>query len=395
MINIVHVARTSSAGSPIRLVEALKKFSDFNVSLIDLRKFDIYPQDILFEEEVQHSIELFSKADIIHFHHYIDLDTNEFHPVNFRKLKDNGTVFLRQYRTNPNFAARSAKVDIKKIYDNSIPTIVVGQYMERFYPEARVVPNIIPENDPLYVPTDGKSRGIFFAPTFKHSAWSERWETKAAPEVKNILNRIKSESGTEIISFIQKPLNETLKLKQSSKIVIDDLITGSYHISSLEGLSMGKPVLTYLDDRTRFVLNELSDSNNCPILNVKLEEVYDILHSLLNNEETINQIGEESRKWIEKYWSEKILVNHYIKLYEDLLDNPEKISRQENLKINNEHDQFFSLTLPDIIYQNRADQYLKRTNLFDKINIIVTKIYYQFKHSVKRSLIRVLNIIKK
>jgi len=394
LINIVHVARTPSAGSPIRLVKALKKFSDFNVSLIDLRKFDIYPQDIVFEEEVQHSIELFNKADIIHFHHYIDLDTNEFHPINFRKLKDNGTVFLRQYRTNPNFAARSAKVDIKKIYDNSIPTIVVGQYMERFYPEARVVPNIIPENDPLYVPNDGKSRGIFFAPTFKHSAWSERWETKAAPEVKNILNRIKSESGTEIISFNQKPLNETLKLKQSSKIVIDDLITGSYHISSLEGLSMGKPVLTYLDDRTRFVLNELSDSNNCPILNVKLEEVYDILHSLLNNEETINQIGEESRKWIKKYWSEEKLVNHYINVYKDLLENPNGLKRQESLKISNDKDYFFSIVQPDLIYENRNKLYLNKLSFLSLISIKTKKYYSCVKFELKMILIR-LKVINK
>jgi len=376
-------------------VEALKKFSDFNVSLIDLRKLDIYPQDIVFEEDVQKAIELFNKADIIHFHHYIDLDTDEFHPVNFRKLKDNGTVLLRHYRTNPSFTAKSAKVDIKNIFDNSIPTIVVGQYMERFYPEARVVPNIIPENDPLYVPNDGISRGIFFAPTFKHSAWMERWETKAAPELKMTLEHLKKYKNAKINTFNFKPLKDALKIKQSSEIVIDDLITGSYHISSLEGLSMGKPVLSYLDERTKFVLNELSGSNECPLINVRFEDAYEILSFLLDNKNISKEIGKKSREWFEKHWSEKILVNHYIKIYEDLLDNPEKISRQDNLKINNEHDQFFSLTLPDIIYQNRADQYLKRTNLFDKINIIANKIYYQFKHMVKRSLIRVLNIIKK
>ena len=386
MINIVHFSRTPSAGSPIRLVQALKKYSDFNISLIDLHRFNIFPEDIIFNEDLDKALELTNKADIIHFHHYIDLDTNEFHPINFKELKDNGTLFLRQYRTNPKFTAKSASVNIKEIYDKSIPTIVVGQYMERFYPTAFVVPNIIPENDSLYIPSTNRNEGIYFAPTFKHSAWTHRWETKAAPEVMKILNLLKKEINAKIISLNNKPLNDALKIKQGSEIVIDDLITGSYHISSLEGLSMGKPVLSYLDERTKFILSELSGSNECPFVNVRLEEAYEILSFLLDNKNIIKEIGKSSRKWIEKYWSEKILIRQYVKLYEDLLDNPEKIRRQKNLQINDTKDHFFAIVQPDIIYRSRANKYFKSSNLFEKINIIIKKNFHNFKNYIRKLL---------
>jgi tRNA isopentenyl-2-thiomethyl-A-37 hydroxylase MiaE len=149
---------------------------------------------------------------------------------------------------------------------------------------------------------------------------------------------------------------------------------------------MGKPVLSYLDERTKFILSELSGSNECPFVNVRLEEAYEILSFLLDNKNIIKEIGKSSRKWIEKYWSEKILIRQYVKLYEDLLDNPEKIRRQKNLQINDTKDHFFAIVQPDIIYRSRANKYFKSSNLFEKINIIIKKNFHNFKNYIRKLL---------
>ena len=394
MLRIIHFSKTPCAGSTIRLVQCLNKFTDFDVRLVETNRWGLFDSDLIISESPDEICELVEKADIIHIHNYLHYDSKEFHPIDFGNLKKNGKIFIRHLRSDPESISRRAFMSVQELINLDIPSVVVGQFMERFYPKARVVPNIIPENDPLYIPSK-QNEGIYYAPTFKHSAWTERWETKAAPEVKMILENLKKNKNAKINTFDIKPLKDALKIKQSSEIVIDDLVTGSYHISSLEGLSMGKPVLTYLDNRTQFVFNELSGSNECPLINTRFEEAYEILAFLLDNKKITNEIGKNSRVWFEKYWSEKILVNHFIKLYEDLLDNPEKICRQENLKIINDRNRFFSVILPDIIYDNRADEYLKRSNFSERLNIRAIKIYFRLKHNVKKLLIRVLNIIKK
>ena len=164
MLNIVHFSRTPSAGSPIRLVQGLRAHTDYNIHLIDLDRFGIYDHDIIFKEEVDRAIEIAKKADIIHFHHYIDINNKDFYPIDFKSLKKSGTLFLRHYRTEPRLTAQYSGVSIDDLYSKSIPSLVVGQYMERFYPTSMVVPNIIPEYNKLYKPNIHNNKGIYYSP---------------------------------------------------------------------------------------------------------------------------------------------------------------------------------------------------------------------------------------
>ena len=367
MIKIVHFSITPCAGSAIRLVNALNMDSNINANLVDSNRWDKFDHDLVFGENLEKVISLVADADIIHLHNYLHLDSKEFRPINFRKLKNEGKKIIRQLRGNPFTLSRVAKMNVKEFINLKIPSMVIGQFMERYYPNAYVVPNIIPENHRVYQPKYQQKKNIYFAPTFPNSAWTHRWETKGSPEVDKILNKFCKIRNVQLNRIKDLRLNEALKYKQDSNVVIDDLVTGSYHISTLEGLSMGKPVLTYLDSRTTYVMKEISGSNNLPIINIRLEELNETLNYLFDNEMIIDEIGKNSRKWIVDYWSEKKMISKYIQLYNRLLENEDNIKRQKSLKLDNKAQIFFSQELPDIIYYSRKKTYLKKLPIFEKI----------------------------
>ena len=75
---IVHISYTPLAGSPIRIVNAINKYTTLNARLINLNPSlygnRIFQEDLIWEKDKEEALELISKADIIHFHHWMELN---------------------------------------------------------------------------------------------------------------------------------------------------------------------------------------------------------------------------------------------------------------------------------------------------------------------------------
>ena len=90
----------------------------------------------------------------------------------------------------------------------------------------------------------------------------------------------------------------------------------------LEGISMGKPTLAYLDDRVSYVLREVTGSRDIPFVNVRLEEAEAVLAYLLDHPDEARDIGLASRRWMETYLSERRVVEIFEQVYVNLLEDP-------------------------------------------------------------------------
>lgn len=154
-----------------------------------------------------------------------------------------------------------------------------------------------------------------------------------------------------------RPLSEVLEAKQKARIVIDDLATGSYHLTGLEGLAQGKPVLSFLDERCLHLLRHFSGSAHCPFINVRLEDAQKILLYLLNHPDVCKEIGKAARKWIVSFWNEDKLIQFYVHAYKNILEDPASIKRQENFKMAEKDKEFFNWVLPDLIFKARKQNY--------------------------------------
>lgn len=374
-MRIVHFSIKPLAGAPINLVTLLRQYSNHEIYLVDLHRLEKFEQDLVFSEDEEKIMGLVQTANIIHLHNYLDLDSTEFAPINFQELHKNGIKIIKQFHSAPSVIAREMGKKCAEVTNPAIPSIVIAQFQERFYPNSRVVPNPIsplvkklkPENgelntvDLFYSSTNGK-------PAFsKRKYESARWNTKARHEVINTIRKL--EKGAGINSDIVKkvPFEIAIKRKWRARIVIDDCVTGSYHLSGLEALVMGKVAISYLDNRTTAVLREISGSETMPFVNAPLESLEMILESLLRDRNACDEIGRLGAKWIEKYWPPDKVASVYETLYEDLITDPSKIIRQNSLRLDSEAKRFNAILLPDLTHKTRCRQYYKLTTLHERI----------------------------
>lgn len=358
-MNVVHFSITPLAGMPIRLVQALNRHTPVQARLIDLKRFGLFDHDLVMAEDPEACLEAAQKADIIHLHNYLDLDSTQFAPIDFRELQKRGALFVRHFHSTPQLVAQTMGITVERLMRDDLPWLVIAQYPERLYPRAMLVPNLIPQDQPAYLPLapgDEPDWDILFSPTKSFSAWEERWNTKGQPETRAVLEEVARRTGARVKVMTDRPLAEVLREKQRSRIVVDDLVNGTYHLSGMEGLAMGKCVLSLLDDRIRMLLREFSGGEEPPVVNVRLEESLDTLLALMDDPEAIAGLGKAARHWMETRWSEERMIGYHVRAYELLTRDPALVKRQEHLALDSPAKRFLWQTHPEIVYQARADK---------------------------------------
>lgn len=330
---IVHVALTPLAGAPIRIVDALNKYTDFEARFINYSPNccgnRTFPEDLVWEKDKDECLEYISSADILHFHHFIDLDSdNNPFLINFRKINPKAK-FIRHFHTDLNYIVENTVKTKKDIINDKYPKLVIPHYPERTFLDTYIVPNIIPINDEILKPASVQNEAIkvFFSASIDTSMWHTRWNTKGLPEVQDKLSKLNKNSNFDFQIVTNTPYIECQKLKQQSDIVIGDTTSGSYHLTDLEALSMGKPTFSYLDNRTQLVLQNLLQCDELPFINTRLEEIDLPFFEIVKNEQLRKELGQFSRSWIEKYYDDRKLINHFIDVYQKLL-NDEPIKRE-------------------------------------------------------------------
>ena len=363
-MRVVHFAITPLAGAPLRLVRVLNAhLPGCTARLVDLTRYgsEDFGQDVVFDETPGLARELAETADILHFHNYLDLDSRHFAPIDFRALAERGTLVLRQFHSEPGLVAGRMGIPPAALLAQPIPALVVGQFQERCYPRARVVPNPLPIHDADHLPHDPALHGplrhdVFLSPTRLHSAWADRWNTKARPEAEAAVRAACLPRGASWHLMHKTPLAATLAAKRLSRIVVDDLVTGSCHLTGLEGLAQGKPVLAHLDGRCRRVLTRMAETDACPFIDVRLEDAAHVLGHLLDHPADAQEVGRAARAWMEAHWQPERIAAAYGAAYADMARDPVAAARdwrQPDLALDTPAERFFAVTLPDVVHAAR------------------------------------------
>jgi glycosyltransferase involved in cell wall biosynthesis len=109
------------------------------------------------------------------------------------------------------------------------------------------------------------------------------------------------------------PRPEALRLYVEADIVADQFIGGAFGIFALEGMSLGKPVLTYLDQEhlRRPICNH-------PLVNTTLENMTEVLAVLHAVPELRTRIGKASRASVVRYHSFDAMAQVWTRIYRHL-----------------------------------------------------------------------------
>lgn len=336
-MNILHISHTPLVGAPGRICRALNMHAgvqsrwavlDAEAGAYGKMAFDL---DLRWDRDRNEILALADSCDVLHLHNYLGLDSLEFAPLDFRALWAHGKPMVRHFHSTPELIARFNKQPEQAVLDCPIPKLVIAQYPERFFPNAKLVPNIVlPDaSDAAAIRTATSTIRIGYAPSRFNSARVSRWDTKGYPETRKMLKSLERNARAcgarvEIDVIEQVSHLECMARKARCQVVIDDLATGSYHLNTLESLAQGAACVTFMDRRTQQAVADLIGRSDFPAIVVGLEHAQAVLMDLVLNPQTTVAIGRQAQDWMLQHWSPYAMARHFLDAYHTVLSDPRR-----------------------------------------------------------------------
>jgi hypothetical protein len=314
---IVQIARTNCAGAIWRIHDAINTYTEHTCRTItasDMTNGRKYPHDIFLNQihEVKH---LLSKADVIHFHNWIDHESPEMVP--FRHLFG-GKRLVLQYHTEPALLQRQYRRDV--VTRDDITTLVIAQKHLRFYPKSIPVPNMIDIWDPRLMPVSRNNprlKVIYTPSDLKaYAVYGNTCCGKGYPQVLPVLKKLQAEGIIDFDVITDKTWEELMPIKQRADVCIDECVTGGYHLCSLEALSQGLATIAWLDEKTQEAIHRIVGfKTELPWANTMQSGLEARLRGLAADPNILAGLKDYGRRWMVENWSPQALVQHFLNAY--------------------------------------------------------------------------------
>ncbi len=367
-MQILHLALTPLVGAPMRICRALALHQGvsarFAVLETSVGAYDrmVFDTDLQWARDRDEIIELARTADVLHLHNFLDLNSQQFKPIDIRKLWNEGRPMVRHFHSTPRNVADYMRITEQAVHDCPIPKIIIPQYPARFFPTAKIVPNIILDEELTRStgPRAGTLR-IGYAPTRFNSGRASRWDTKGYLETVRLLKTVVHKAAAlnidvrvDIIEQVSHA--ECLQRKSACHIVIDDLVTGSYHLNTLESLASGSVCLTHMDRATQQAVFDLTSRSDFPALSVGLEDAETVLLDLAGNRQLVDAIGTHSRAWMSQHWAPKVMAQHFLDAYEHVITHPDQ-PFPRRIDSSPKVQEWMDIQLHDLVWTNRGKRW--------------------------------------
>ena len=93
-------------------------------------------------------------------------------------------------------------------------------------------------------------------------------------------------------------------------VLVDQLVSGSFGLTAIEAMAMGRPVICYLHDGIQIFAPE-----ECPVIRANPDTIEDVLAHLSHDQ--LEAAGRAGREYVKKYYSIAALAEHLSRLYSD------------------------------------------------------------------------------
>lgn len=297
MLVIIHIKFTNLANAPDEIYALQKNYEDSNIKFYFVNKNKILLNRILLKHK--------NDNIILHFHNLkFDID-----PA-FKNLKIKKII---HYHSEP-----SSKVDLK--VDSSYLKLTLNQYhcLLKEYSKCIPVRNFFNYSSDIIF--NNKIKIGYYPSVIKAI---NKYYDKGYNETLPILNRIKNKYQDNIIVDISYNISyqECIQRKKDCHIIIDECKTGSFHKTTLEGLTLGCIVLVYISKELQ-EKHKVLYSKELPIINTNLINLENELIKLIDSgKENLEKLSLENNKIFTDYWNQDIVYNEYKTIYDNLISS--------------------------------------------------------------------------
>ena len=284
-------SRTPLAAAPWELYKALKKYTSLDVSLINntdrYNDGRVFPHHLLLASSNGDAMRVLQESEVWHVHNYITPQL-----IMLRR----GHKVIAQFHSLPRMGNWQELMNFADV------SYTIRQPNQEKEYKLKGLPNIIDPDE--YRPVRRQMPvKIAFAPSTRLAVGHPG--SKGYNEVKAVLDSVARKRDVRIVWIERKSYIENLQLKQQSHILIDDVVTGNWHRTSLEGMCFGCAVL-----------NKVAKS---PFVYATLDTLEERLLWLMDNPEILNDFQERSRFWILQHWHAMDQVKEYVHAYQEAL----------------------------------------------------------------------------
>ncbi|MFM5582828.1 hypothetical protein NRZ30_20020 [Aeromonas jandaei] len=318
---ILLISGSALVGAPQNIMKALNSFSDYDASLIVEEDYagarnGFFTADaiVLSDDNLELIKYKISNADIIQIHNKISSKLEGL-------ILENTTTenFIYQVhsplRESPLYSDLTQDMRIKfKV------KAACAQYHGYIYPDYINLPLIV-NYSPSIREYDGGKINVLFCPS--HAGIKGKWNRKSSTEFNEIVNDFSRLPGVNVIRPT-KPVRpqELFEIRKTCHISIDEILTGTFHTISLEGLCAGNVVINNSDFFTNRILqNSAGAETPPPFYRSNESNLFDNLVDLYRNPDLLVKIQRDSYMYFINYLRPKALIKKYIDIYNELLVN--------------------------------------------------------------------------
>lgn len=316
-MNIVMITENDPAGTCIAFTNAINRYPEHSCRLVTTAtrynfefEKDVHVPD-LDEAGLTEVTELLRTADIFHFHMLAD-EHMRLGPIDIKGFMA-GKGILHHHHGHPDFRGGPGRYQEK--YDRlKRRTMVSTPDLLKLLPGSVWQPNLVPIHDPCYRP-----RSIDLRDKIRVCQAPTRKDLKNTTGFKFVMAHLEQKYRKVKGVIIENTSHEKcLKIKQACDIHFDHM-QGYYGVSSLESLSQGRPVIAGLDEWNIKNIKAFSGCETVPWVIAKNEdELKDRIEQLILNEDLRSSIGKNSRRFMERHWTEPQVLNILLGMYESL-----------------------------------------------------------------------------
>jgi len=320
-IHVLHVSPTPLVDSPRKISKTLEKYSRYKSNCFIFKDYPgklqgVFSSNVLiYNKSKDLIVNLISNADIIHIHNFL---TKEQEHIIFSNSKSTVCFIYQSHsplKEGPVFTEYAEGGKLK--FDAKC---VIAQYHPRLYPDYKIVPNIILHTPSINLIKDDEIPKVLFSPA--HTRTGGRWNDKTIKELDIILSQLQSLGLIEVIVASNVTPHELYEIRKQCHISIDEIVTGSYHQVSLEALCAGNVTINNSDIFSDLMLKSIIKKDvKIPFYKMNKYNIYEKLYCLINDKKLIRDKQQDSYDFYNKYFSPKQLIQHYIKLYEEVIND--------------------------------------------------------------------------
>lgn len=317
-MRIVHVSRTPCAGAIEALSSAIRDYTEHDSRVINgggkVNNLH-FPEDVTWAStEV---FPLLSRADVIVCHQNVDHKTA---PVRDFLDGDKDKRVVGFYHSHPDACNPNlAKADF--------PHFCVAQYQALLWEKATPVRNVIRferADWPERVDRDDGKFWIGYAPTFRQSQKGEekgslKWHhSKGYDVTMPVLQAIdKKYEHVEVMLFEGIRYESCIQGKAMCDVLIDEVVTGSYHRSTLEGLALGIPTIANISPKVHGVIVKVAGANDVPVIHATADTLEEQLAWLVEMDPVKRRrIGNQARDWMVRHWHPRDIAREFCEALE-------------------------------------------------------------------------------